>query len=250
MLLVLDIGNTQTVCGLYRGKSLLYFKRVETRKILRGLRVILSPKFCHPERSEGSLSSIIMAIHIASVVPSLNVKLKKKLKAQFKTKNIHFLSHRSKLPIKLNVKYPKEVGADRLSNMTAAVKAYRAPVLIIDFGTATTIDYVDSKNRYQGGVIMPGLKTAMDALFQKAEKLKPVPLHFPRTSIGKTTKEQLQIGAILAHVEMVEGMVRRMRKETKTHAKIILTGGWAGLISKHLTLKHIHDPYLTLKGLR
>jgi type III pantothenate kinase len=234
MLLVLDIGNTHAVVGLYKGKTLVYFKRVASNSLLKFL-------------SQRKTFKMIKVASVASVVPALDLKIKSTLKNKLKIKKINFVTHKNTDTIKLKVDNPKEVGADRICNMVGAYSQLRKALLIVDLGTATTIDYVDSKGCYRGGVIAPGLKTSAQALYEKAAKLPRVSLVQPKKILGKNTLSQIQSGVVTAHLKMIEVLIKEICIEIKSKPQVIVCGGLGSLFSSRL--KVIKDPYLTLKGL-
>ncbi len=238
MLLAIDVGNTDTVLGLFKNSFLRATYRIPTKKLFPYL-LSHHTKFreCHH-------------VIVSSVVPVVDKRLKRYFQKNLGIKNPLFVSHQMKLPIKLTVDNPGEVGADRIVNDSYAYDRYRSDVLVIDFGTATTMDYINAKGQYRGGVIIPGIKTSMNALIEKAAKLKPFLFKRPKKILGRNTLSQLQSGAFIAHAAMIDGMIERIRKETYTYPKTIATGGLASSIApltKHLK---VIDPYLTLKGLQ
>lgn len=236
MLLGLDVGNTDTVMGLFKGSILFFHKRVASSK--------LKDFFLKKKTLFNHVDSAI----VSSVVPHLDPLIRKMLRRR-KIKKIIFVSHRLKLPIRLHVDRPQEVGADRIVNNSSAFVKYGGPLLVIDLGTATTMDYIDQKGAYLGGVIIPGLKISAQALFERAAKLPSVPLEFPKKTLGTNTISQMQSGIVQGYVAMLEGMMSKIQKEIKRKPKIIITGGLGFLISPHLSFKNTLDPFLTLRGL-
>jgi len=145
---------------------------------------------------------------------------------------------------------PREVGADRIVNSVAAYRRYQRELIVVDFGTATTFDYVSVKGEYLGGVIAPGLTTSSEALFSRASKLPKVELIRPKTVIGKNTIHSMQSGIVFGYVDMVDGIINRIKVETGSDPYIIATGGLADLIaSESKTIREV-DHYLTLEGLK
>lgn len=236
MLLVLDVGNTDTVMGLFKGSILFFHKRVPSSK-LKNFFLKKKTFFNHVD-----------LIIISSVVPVLDPLIRKILQS-LKIKKRIFVTHKLKLPISLKVDRPHEVGADRIVNNSGAFVKYGGPLLVIDLGTATTIDYVDSKGAYRGGVIIPGLKISAHALFERAAKLPSVPLEFPSKILGTNTISQMQSGIVQGYGALLEGMIEKIQKEIKKNPKIIMTGGLGFLIASHLSFKNTLDPFLTLRGL-
>ena len=235
MLLVLDVGNTDTVVGLFKGSILFFHKRVSSQKLKNFL------------KKKTFFNHVDLAI-VSSVVPPLDPLIRKMLQ-KLKIKKRIFVTHRLKLPISLKVDHPQEVGADRIVNNSGAFVKYGGPLLVVDLGTATTIDYIDVKGAYRGGVIIPGLKISAQALFERAAKLSPVALEFSPKILGTNTVSQMQSGIVQGYVAMLEGMISKIQKEVKREPKIIITGGLGSLVASHLSFKNTFDPFLTLRGL-
>ena len=154
-----------------------------------------------------------------------------------------------KTGLDIHVENPREVGADRIVNAVAGIAKYDGPLIIVDFGTATTYCYIDEKRRYHGGIISPGIMISVEALYQRAAKLPRIELATPPTVIGKNTIQAMQSGTYYGYVAQVDGIVNRMKREVG-EATVIATGGLARLISEHAeTIDHV-DSFLTLEGLR
>lgn len=238
MLLALDIGNTDTVIGLFKGAALFFYKRVPTIK----LKTFLSQKRSAIEKTHTSI--------VSSVVPVLNAPIRKLLKKNLGFKKVLFVSHRLKLPIALKVDYPKEVGADRIVNNSAAFHSYPKALLVIDFGTATTVDYISRKGEYRGGMIIPGLKTGAQALFSKAKKLPWIQLRASKKILETNTVSQMQSGIVKSYAIMIDALIKNIQKEIHQRPKVILTGGLGFLLSRLIKHPHIFDSFLTLKGLK
>ena len=145
---------------------------------------------------------------------------------------------------------PLELGADRLVNAVAAYDIYKRSIIVIDLGTATTIDYVSSQGEYRGGAIAPGIVTAGEALFQRASKLPRVDFIYPKQMIGRNTVESMQAGIVAGYVSLVDGIVEKIRDEVKTGPYVVATGGFAPLIAAHAKTINEVDENLTLKGLK
>src|SRR3989339_1216274 len=233
MILTVDVGNTNIVYGLYKGPSLVSSWRTATSPYI-------FPKIM------GNISKVI----IASVVPAIDRKLAKDVKKHFHLVP-RFITAADIPLIKVKLSDKKAIGADRVVNALAAYTLYNKPALIIDFGTATTFDYVSAKGEYLGGAIAPGITLARDTLHQRTAKLPSVPIAPPKRVVGRSTTEALQSGLVFGYVAMVEGMVWRIKKEMKAaKATVIATGGLAKLICKYTPVVDIIDSDLTLKGLR
>jgi len=237
MLLALDMGNTDTSVGIFRGKIPIFSTRVPTGAF---------ETFFHRKNIlKGSVESAI----ISSVVPAMNPTIRAFLK-KHGIKNVKFVSHKLRSPISLKVDRPSEVGADRIVNAVAAYQIFRKSLLVIDLGTATTIDYINHRGAYRGGVIIPGLKISAEALFERAAKLFRIKLKAPKKILGRNTVSQMQSGIVLACAAMLDAMVKKIQKEIGEKPKTVLTGGLGFLMKNLLSTPHHFDPNLTLKGLR
>lgn len=242
MILTIDIGNTNIVFGLFNGKELIREWRFPAEK----LRI---PK----------IKSKISAVIVASVVPSLNRKLKTEIRRQFKC-NPFFVTAKNIPGLKVGLKKKGEIGADRVVNALAAYNLYGGPAIVVDFGTATTFDLISAKGEYLGGAIAPGIDLARDALYEQAAKLPRIKISAPKGIIGKDTVSAMQSGLVYGYVAMVEGMVNRIKRQITSskfqtipksqNIKVIATGGLAKLICKHTKVVDRIDEKLTLKGLR
>lgn len=237
-LLAVDIGNTNTVAGLFEGKRLKKQWRMKS-----------TPEDCFrifsripktPRPVEGMI--------VSSVVPRLDKLLCSIAKNRFNVRAV-FVKPEMKMPIRVRTKNQKEVGADRIVNAVAAWTRWKTDLVIVDFGTATTFDVVTKKGDYIGGIIAPGLRIANQALAEKTAKLPLVPLKRPKKVIGKTTTEAIQSGVFLGYASLVEGMIGRIQKEYGKKMKVVATGGLAQVISGECPSIDIVDSDLTLKGL-
>ena len=248
MLLVFDIGNTNMVLGVYDGDNLVRDWRINTdlNKTSDEYGVLIKSLF---DASNISLS-VVDAIIVSSVVPAVMHSLENFCR---KYCNISPMVVGPGIKTGLNIKYedPKMVGADRIVNAVAAIAKYNCPVIIIDFGTATTYCAVSKKGEYIGGAISPGMKISSEALFQKASKLPRVELVTPETVICKDTVSAMQAGIIYGYAGQVEKIVGLMKKELKDEGTLVIaTGGLANMISQETNAIDVIDPNLTLEGLR
>jgi type III pantothenate kinase len=248
MLLVFDIGNTNMVLGVYDGDNLVRDWRINTdlNKTSDEYGVLIKSLF---DASNISLS-VVDAIIVSSVVPAVMHSLENFCR---KYCNISPMVVGPGIKTGLNIKYedPKMVGADRIGNAVAAISKYNCPVIIIDFGTATTYCAVSKKGEYIGGAISPGMKISSEALFQKASKLPRVELVTPETVICKDTVSAMQAGIIYGYAGQVEKIVGLMKKELKDEGTLVIaTGGLANMISQETNAIDVIDPNLTLEGLR
>ncbi len=247
MLLVIDVGNTQTVIGVYDGTELLVDWRLSTDISRSGdeLWVILRNLF----READLDTDMIDGICVSSVVPPLQGVLEDICARYFKTKPL-VVEPGVKTGLSILYDNPREVGADRIVNSVAGMHLFGCPLILVDFGTATTFDAVSPNAEYLGGAIVPGITISAEALFQRAAKLHRVELIAPSTVIGKDTSSSIRSGLVYGYTELVDGMVRRMKKEMDGSPKVIATGGNAEIIAEHSSEIDEVSPLLTLIGLR
>lgn len=247
MLLTIDIGNTNLTIGLYEGEKLGARWRLATDHERMpdeyGLQMLslLQHSGCSPTQLHG--------ICMASVVPPLTSRIEQACK-EYLAKEPFKVDHTTHIGIKILAENPKNVGADRIVDAVAVHNLYGGPACVIDFGTATTFDAIDSNGNYLGGAIAPGIAIASEALFLRTAKLPRVELRPPPSVIGRNTTEALQSGLIFGYVSLVEGMVNRFRKHLGDEMKVICTGGLGELISRETDVIKISAPWLTLEGLR
>ena len=247
MLLAIDTGNTHTVLGLFDGDRLAADWRLATRKgeTADELGALLRALFA----AEGLDPSSVEGVIVSSVVPDWNGILQATAKRTFGREAL-FVAPGIKTGLPILYENPHEVGADRIVNAVAAVHRFGAPVIVLDFGTATTFDVVSPKGEYLGGVIAPGLGISAEALFQRAARLMRVDVKKPARIIGRTTEESVQAGLFHGYVALVEGVVKRLRAELAVDAPVVATGGLAPVFHAELSFLTAVDPHLTLTGLR
>lgn len=247
MILAIDVGNTNIVLGVYKEDKLIVNWRIATdkNKTEDEYGMLLKQLF----EANGLSFSSIDGVIISSVVPPLIIALENMVKKYVKKIPL-IVEPGIKTGIKLGTENPKEVGADRIVNAVSAIEMYGAPLIIIDFGTATTFDYIDENGTYIGGAIAPGIGISTEALYSRAAKLPRIELVKPDKVIGRNTVTAMQSGIIYGFVGQVDGIVERMLKQNKTKPRVIATGGLAGLIaSESKTIEEV-NPFLTLEGLR
>jgi len=248
MLLVIDVGNTNIVLGIYEGKKLIDFWRVKTdaEKTSDEYGMIIKQLF----EIQGYKFSDIEAIVISSVVPPIMYTLEH-MARKYLGKEPLIIGPGIKTGMNIKYDNPKEVGADRIVNAVAAYELYGGPIIIVDFGTATTYCAVAENGDYLGGAISPGVRISMDALFERTAKLPRVELIKPGTVICKNTINSIQSGVIYGYVGQVDYIVRRMKKEIgNMDAKVIATGGLSKLIASESETIDIVNGLITLEGLR
>lgn len=247
MLLVFDIGNTNIVLGVYNGKELKHHWRVSTDRQKTGdeYGMLLNSLFNY----SGLTMKDITAVIISSVVPPLVVPLVKMCQRYFGVEPL-VVGPGIKTGICIKYENPREVGADRIVNAVAAFEKFGGPLIIIDFGTATTFCALAENGDYLGGAIAPGIGISTEALFQRAAKLPRIELVKPKTVICRNTISSMQSGIIFGFTGQVDEIVRRMKVELKADAKVVATGGLANLIAQESNTIDIVDHFLTLDGLR
>ena len=247
MLLVMDVGNTNISIGVYKGDSLCHHWRISTdrEKTEDEYGMIFSQLLGFVHLSFRDVNGMILS----SVVPPIMDSLERMCKKYFQ---VTPLIVGPGVKTGLNIKYdnPKEVGSDRIVNAVAAIQEYGAPIIIVDFGTATTYCYVNEDNQYLGGVIAPGIEISTEALYSKASKLPRIEIARPANIIGKNTIAAMQSGIFYGFIGQVEGIVTRIKKQSKYNPKVIATGGRSSMIANETPIIDIVDPYLTLKGLQ
>jgi len=248
MILVIDVGNTNTVVGVYEGKQLLCHWRMKTDK--RRTADEYGMFFLTMMKNDGIDNKSVEAVVISSVVPPVMYSLERSVNKYFGLKPI-VVGPGVKTGINIKYENPREVGADRIVNAVAGYQKYGGPLIIVDFGTATTFCAISEKGEYLGGAICPGIDISTDALFRNAAKLPRVELEKPETVIGRNTVSSMQSGIIYGYVGQVDYMVKRMKAEMGTDkVKVIATGGFSRLIASESEQIEEVDVLLTLEGLR
>jgi type III pantothenate kinase len=248
MLLVIDVGNTNTVMGIYDDQQLIHDWRIRTERNTTEdeYNVLVGSLF----RSGGIAAEKVGQTVISSVVPPM-VTFLDSFCRKYLGHAPHWVNAKSYTGMPIRLPNPDEVGADRIVNAVGAYHKYRRSMIIIDFGTATTFDAVSAKGEYLGGAISPGIKVAAEALFQKASKLPRVEIFEPpKQVIGKDTIGALKSGIIFGYAGLVDGVVGRMKAEMGTNPVVIATGGLAPLMGNVSTSIEAIEAGLTLEGLR
>jgi type III pantothenate kinase len=247
LLLAVDVGNTQTMLGLYEGDRLAESWRVATEAERTGdeIAALVARLLELSDLAFEDLTGVVLS----STVPLL-VRSYQELADRYAEAPLLVLGPGVKTGIPVLYDDPREVGPDRIANAVAARERYGAPCIVVDFGTSTNFDAVSTAGEYVGGVLAPGVEVSMDALFLRAARLTKVDFVAPETVIGKTTASALQSGLVYGFAGQVDGIVRRMREELSDTAPAIATGGLADLIAPHSETIERVDPLLTLEGLR
>ncbi len=245
MLLALNVGNTTIASGVFQEERLVTHWHLATRYDLTpdelgmNLRHFLNAAQIQAEQIEG--------IVISSVVPPLNGTLSEACRKYFQTEAAFFDARWGLMP--LEVKEPERVGADRIADGLAGYHLYGGPLLVIDFGTATTFNLVSSDGRFLGGAIAPTMELAAETLIQKTAQLFKIELVPPKSVIGKDTTENLQAGIVLGFLALVSGLIERFRREFSRDLRVVATGGRGEFFKEQIRAIEIYDPFLTLKGL-
>lgn len=241
MLLTIDIGNSTTKFGVFDHEKLIARFRLPTLRRQTGDEIndLTAEKLNYP----------IRAAIVSSVVPELNDSFQKFGEKRFKLKPV-FVNQAVDFGLKILYNPPENLGIDRAIAAFAAREKYGKPVIVCDFGTATTIDVVNAGGEFIGGIITPGIQTLADSLFQKTSKLPRVEIEKPEKVIGNTTVSAIQSGIYFGYIGLVEGILRKMILESGENPKIIATGGFAALIAEGVKMIEIIDENLMLEGLR
>jgi len=246
MFLALDVGNTETDAGIFEGEKLLHSWRLATdpKKTADEYAVLLYNFL--------TLSSYeikdVKEIAISSVVPPLTPVLVEMCRFCFQTEPL-VVGPGVKSGMPIRYEEPKSIGADRIVNGVAVFHYYGGPVVVVDFGTATTFDVVSEKGEYLGGLIAPGVGISLQALFTSTAQLPWVDFSHPSSVIGKNTVDSIKAGALYGFAGQVEGIIRRIEEELQRKVKVIATGGWAETVAKVTAVIEEVEPYLVLKGL-
>ncbi|RAP73284.1 type III pantothenate kinase [Paenibacillus montanisoli] len=247
MIVVVDVGNTNIVLGIYQARKLLYHWRLSTNRsaTVDEYGIMIHNLF----QIAGVKLDQIDGVIISSVVPPL-MRTLEQLCQKYLRKSPLIVGPGIKTGLNIRYENPREVGADRIVNSIAGIEKYGSPLIIVDFGTATTFDYIDAGNNYLGGAIVPGIGISTEALYQRAAKLPRIELVKPKSVIGRNPVTSMQAGIIYGYAGQVDGIVNRIRKEFGVTPRVIATGGLADLIAAESETIEEVDPLLTLEGLR
>ncbi len=246
LLVVVDVGNTNTVFGIYRGEDLLQFRlSTDRERTADEYGSMLLPLFARHELDSADVEAVV----ISSVVPPLSRTLDDMARHYFHCKAL-FIEPGVRTGMPIRYDNPTEVGADRVVNAVAAREKYGSPVIVVDFGTATTFDLVNAAGEYVGGIISPGITISAEALFARASRLYRVDVRKPAELIGKNTAGAMQAGIYYGYIGLVDGILERLLAEMPGTKMVVATGGQADLIAGGSKYIREVDPMLTLAGLK
>lgn len=250
MLLAIDVGNSNTVLGLYDGDKILHDWRIRTEvdNTVDEYGMLILNLYRTAKISSKSVKSLNGIIISCVAPPMLNI-LEPLCEKYFKIKPV-IVGPGIKTGMPIYYDNPKEVGADRIVNAVAAHEKYKGSLIIVDFGTATTFDYITKDGEYMGGCIAPGIIVSSEALFERASKLPRVEFSKPKSIIAKDTVSSMQAGIMYGYAGLVDGIVERIISEAKSSPTVVATGGLAGIIAPETKSINVVDDMLTLEGLR
>ena len=253
MLLTIDVGNTNTVLGVFEGEQVIEHWRIATDPVRTAdeLAVVLQGLLA---QSAVLKDPDITGIALCSTVPSVLHEMREMFQRYYGDVPALIIEPGVRTGVSIRMDNPKEVGSDRIMNTVAAVHLYGGPAVVVDFGTSTNFDAVSARGEFVGGALAPGIEISVDALSRRAAQLLKVELTRPARVIGKNTVESLQSGIIYGFAGQVEGIARRMAAELAPadpdSVTIIATGGLAPLVLDEISVIDAHEPWLTLIGLR
>lgn len=247
MLLAIDVGNTQTMAGVYHGAELLHEWRLATDPSATADELAAD----HDQilRLRGGSLQALDEMVVGSVVPAVSMAYRQ-LARKYLDREALVVGPGVRTGVALAIDNPHEVGADRIANAVAALDKFGGPCIVVDFGTATNFDVVSANGEYIGGVIAPGIEVSLEALTSRAARLARVDMMAPERVIGKSTVECLRSGIVYGTAAMVDGIIERMKEELGPDTLVVATGGLAGLVAQHSLHIDEQEPLLTLEGLR
>lgn len=248
MLLAIDVGNTNIELGVYQGDKLLGTWRMMTKTMRTSdeYGILITALLGYDGIKTGDIDGVI----ISSVVPNIMYSLTNSVRKYFDIEPI-VVGPGTKTGISIHTENPKEVGADRICDIVGAYYTYGGPAIVIDFGTATTYDFVTADGVFNAAVTAPGIQISADALWSKAAKLPNIEIKKPPSILARNTVTSMQAGLVYGYIGQVEYIVKKMKEETGClDAKVISTGGYAKIIMSDTNVIDIHDPVLSLKGVK
>jgi type III pantothenate kinase len=247
MLLVVDIGNTHTAFGLFAGDTLRFDWRIETRseRTADEQAAIVHGLFSLENLAMGDVDAAI----ISSVVPPATLPMERLFRRYFKLTPL-VVGPGMKTGMPVLYENPRDLGADRIVNAVAAYARWPQGAIVVDFGTATTLDVVTARGEYAGGVITPGLLISADALYRATAKLPRVEIARPKSVVGTNTVASIQAGLVFGYAGMIDALVNRIRAEVSYAPKVVATGGLGALVAKEAATIEEYDELLTLRGLK
>jgi type III pantothenate kinase len=244
MLLTIDVGNSNTVLGAFRGDELIESWRIKTDSRSTADEMMLTFRGLLADQPR------LNGVALCSTVPAVLHEMRVMFDKYFPSVDTVIVEPGTKTGVSVLTDNPREVGADRIVNTLAVYERYGGPAIVVDFGTSTNLDVVSGRGDFLGGAFAPGIQISLDALAQRAAQLRKVELVRPRSAIGRNTVEALQSGALYGFAGQVDGLVRRITEELGDVAAVVATGGLADIVvAESETITH-HDPDLTLHGLR
>ncbi len=247
MLLTVDIGNTNTGLCVFKGNDIVFTCSVKT-DINRlsdeyGITILNLIK-------NANLDGKLHFALISNVVAQLDDVIKEAIEKYLKIE-AHLISHKMKFPFEIDVDEPKTLGADRIANAAAVCENFKAPIIVIDFGTATTFDILDKDKKFTGGIIAPGLMIQAKSLAQFTSKLPKIRIEAPKQAVAKNTIDAMMAGIVIGHAKMIDGMIKQCEKELGQRAYVIATGGLSPVLTDCMERKFdLSDKYLTHKGIK
>ncbi|MPW27176.1 type III pantothenate kinase [Alkalibaculum sp. M08DMB] len=248
MLLAIDVGNTNIELGVFNGEELIGTWRMTTKTIRTSdeYGILITALLSNDNINRHNIIGVI----ISSVVPNIMYSLTNSIKKYFKIEPI-LVGPGIKTGISIQTENPKEVGADRICDIVGAYYTYGGPAIVIDFGTATTYDFVTKDGVFNAAVTAPGIQISADALWSKAAKLPNIEIEKPNSILARNTVTSMQAGLVYGYIGQVEYIVKKIKEETGCNdAKVISTGGYAKIIMSETKVIDIHDPVLSLKGIK